>query len=96
MSNVCTYATTNILPDNGISRIVVSHAADETKERQLEIENRITNMPKELSDRDNKKPYIDLVATFDAYIAPADYKIWPEGDKDALMRTAAQKMTQFL
>ena len=96
MSYVGTNSTINILPDNGISRIVVSHKASESEKSQLEIENRINTLAKELSDRDNKKPFIDLVTTLDAYIAPADYEEWPESDKDALMRTAAQKMRQFL
>ena len=97
MSRVYTYATTNILPDNGISRIVVSHAASEKTDRQQEVENWVTEIPQTLSDRNNKGPFIDLVATsFDAYISPADYKDWMEEDKDSLTRAAAQQMREFL
>ena len=97
VSSVGPYATTNILPDKGISRIVVSHAADESRERQLETENRMTDLAEELSDGSNKKPFIDLVTgTFDAYIAPADYEEWSEEDKDVLKKAAARKMNEFL
>ena len=97
VSLVGPYATTNILPDSGITRIVVSHASDESKERRQEIEDEITNLTKVLSDEANKKPFIGLVAnSFDSYIAPADYREWAEEDKDALMQTAAKSVMQFL
>ena len=91
------YATTNILPDGGITRIVVSHASDESKERRQEIEVEIANLTKGLSDKGNKRAFIDLVAnSFDSYVSPADYKKWAEEDKDALMRTAAKSVMQYL
>ena len=90
MSKVDTDAVINILPDSGTSRIVASHSTDGTKGKQQEVENWITNIARHLSNRDKKGPFIDLVAnTFDAYIAPADYKGWSEKDKDVLMATAA-------
>ena len=96
MSKIVTDAVINILPDSDISRIVVSHSTDETKEQQQEVENWIIDIARHLSDRDNKRPFIDLVAnTFDAYIAPGDYKEWSEKDKEALMTTAATSMKEF-
>ena len=97
MSGVDPYATTNILPDGDVSRIVVSHAADETKGREHEIVNRLANMPKELANQSDKGPFINLVAnTFGTYISAADYREWSEEDKNALMRAAAKSVTQFL
>ena len=97
MSYVGPYATVNILPDSGITRIAVSHAADVTEDQQYETATRIINMSNELSDPDNKGPFINLVTnTFDAYIAPADYRTWSEEDQGALMRTAAKTLNQFL
>ena len=97
MSLVGPYVTTNILPDSGNTRIVVSHASDESKERRQEVEDGITNLTKTLLDEANKEPFIDLVANnFDSYIAPADYNRWAEEDKDALMRAAAKSITPFI
>ena len=97
MSKIVTDAVINILPDSGIGRIVVSHSADGTKEKHQEVENWITNIARQLSDREHKRPFIDFVAnTFDAYIAPADYREWPEKDKDTLTTAAATSMKEFL
>ena len=97
MSGIGTDATTNILPCDGVSRIVVSHATDEPRERQQEAENSLTNALKELSDRDDKKPFVELASSaFDAYISPADYREWSEEDKGALRRASAETMNQWL
>ena len=92
------YAPTNILPDSSTTRIVVSHLATEAKESQQDIVTTMGNLPKELSDPNNKKPFIDLVAkkNFEVYIAPADYAVWPNEDKEGLAMTAADHMRQFL
>lgn len=97
LTKVVDYATIAIIPDNNLSRIVVSHAANEPIERQREAKNWVLQKQSELSDSDNKEPFIDLVAdTFDAYISPADYAEWSEQDRDALERAAATSVMQFL
>ena len=97
ISSVDDYATTNILPDEGVTRIVVSHATNEALERQQAIEMRITDLAKGLSAREDRRPLIGLVAnTFDAYIAPADYESWSDKDKRSLEKAAADRIKQFL
>ena len=67
MSKLVTGAVINILPDSGLSRIVVSHSYDITKGKQQEVEKLLIDITRQLSDADNKKPFIDLVAkTYDA------------------------------
>ena len=97
MSKLVADAVINILPDSGFSRIVVSHSYDITKEKQQEFEKLSIDITRQLSDADNKKPFIDLVAnTYDTYIAPADYEGWSERDKAVLMTTAANSIKEFV
>ena len=97
MSRISPDTVVNILPDGGIGRIVVSHSADGTNEKHQEVENWITDTARQLSDREHKRPFIDFVTdSFDTYIAPADYREWPDQDKDALTSAAAASMNKFL
>ena len=97
MSRIFPDTVVNILPDSGIVRIIASHSADGTEEKQQEVENWMFHTARQLSDREHKRPFIDFVTdTFDTYIAPVDYREWPEEDKDALTSAAAASMNEFL
>ena len=85
------FTARNILPDNDICWIIVSHSADESAEKQQQIKGELCGLSEKLADYNNKKPFIDIaVKSINTFIAPTDYYEWKPEDKAKLGRAAAE------